>query len=187
MDVVNPFIHNEIMMHNIDRSSYFSLLELEISPTIDHMLLESNYYKMQNQHHPDRFQDTALKAQALDTTQKLNKAFAVLADEVERRIYLLHLHGIDVADEKLVLNNNEKLLTSIFNLRDEIENANDKTQLHQLHCSITESMQKSIQHFDEQYFADVQNACVPHIIAAIFYKKLLREIHLKSSTFNANS
>lgn len=174
-------------MHELEKYSYFDLLEIEASPAIDLNLLEENYLSMQSKYHPDRFQDKKQKALANNIAQEINKAFYTLKEELSRRIYLLSLHGINVVDEKNNFKTSPEILKNIFNLRVATENADSAKELEEFKHSTLNSFDKMIKSFDELYSLDKKMDCGQALVAAIYYQKLLNEINSKKSYVDANT
>ena len=79
--------------------SFFARLELEPGFDIDGEALESNYFMLQHQFHPDRFAAKSAREReySLQHATDLNEAFQVLKSPVRRAEYLLGLAGLPVA------------------------------------------------------------------------------------------
>jgi molecular chaperone HscB len=80
---------------------YFALFGLERRYRIDEMELDAAYRALQSAVHPDRFvnADDAERRMSLQSSARVNEAYRVLRDPVDRAQYLLSLNGIDAPAE----------------------------------------------------------------------------------------
>ena len=81
--------------------TYFALLDLPKSMSIDAKRLDEHYKQLQRDYHPDRFvnaseQDRRLSMQA---TSLINQARQTLLNPLSRAVYLLQLEGCDLDSE----------------------------------------------------------------------------------------
>ncbi len=83
-------------MHN-----HFELFGLAPAYALDTDALERSYRDIQSKVHPDRFAQAgdAERRASLQWTTRVNEAYRVLKDPVQRASHLLELHGVDVAFE----------------------------------------------------------------------------------------
>jgi molecular chaperone HscB len=112
---------------------YFTIFGLPPKLTLDTADLQSRFYRLSREFHPDRFaRRSAVEQQsALDATALLNDAYRVLRDPVQRAEYLLSQQGFDIGQQR----SNDvppELLEEVFELnmlleetghRDELERA----------------------------------------------------------------
>lgn len=82
-------------------SNHFELFGLEPAYALDGAALEQAYRDIQSKIHPDRFAHAgdAERRASMQWTTRVNEAFHVLKDPVQRAKYLLELKGVDVAFE----------------------------------------------------------------------------------------
>jgi molecular chaperone HscB len=82
-------------------SNHFELFGLEPAYALDGTALEQAYRDIQSKIHPDRFAHAgdAERRASMQWTTRVNEAFRVLKDPVQRAKYLLELKGVDVAFE----------------------------------------------------------------------------------------
>ncbi len=78
---------------------------LGVSRTATQEEIKRAYYAKSRLHHPDKIHDPALKADATEKIQKINKAYEVLSDENKRRDYDQYgeegpptSHGVNIND-----------------------------------------------------------------------------------------
>jgi len=82
-------------------SNHFELFGLEPAYALDGAALEQAYRDIQSKIHPDRFAHAgdAERRASMQWTTRVNEAFRVLKDPVQRAKYLLEMKGVDVAFE----------------------------------------------------------------------------------------
>jgi molecular chaperone HscB len=82
-------------------SSCFELFGLRPAFALQTDALERAYREIQSQVHPDRFAHAgaAERRASLQWTTRVNEAYRILKDPVQRGKHLLELHGVDVAFE----------------------------------------------------------------------------------------
>jgi molecular chaperone HscB len=82
-------------------SSAFELFGLQPAFALDSEVLESSYRQIQSRVHPDRFARSgdAERRASLQWTTRVNEAYQVLKNPVQRAKHLLDLQGVDVAFE----------------------------------------------------------------------------------------
>ena len=74
--------------------NFFSLFDLEERFDIDMDELDTRYFSLQSQYHPDRSSDVNMGL-------LVNQGYKILKDNFERAAHILELHGIFVKDDKL--------------------------------------------------------------------------------------
>lgn len=81
--------------------NHFELFGLPATFAVDSAVLDRAWRELQAEVHPDRHatSDDASRRLALQASARLNEAYRVLKDPVERGRYLLHLRGVDAFDE----------------------------------------------------------------------------------------
>ena len=82
--------------------NFFTLLQLPETFVIDLKKLDQNYQSIQKEIHPDRFASLAdeEKKASIKKTAEVNDAYQTLKSPIRRAEYLLHLHDINIHDEK---------------------------------------------------------------------------------------
>jgi len=175
------------MAKNIEKYTYFDLFSIDASLHIELDALEKNYLNLQSKYHPDRFKDETQKAEAMNVSQVLNKAYDTLKDQFQRRVYLLNLHGINIIDEKYRFNTSEEILSEVFELRAKIENNNDPDELNEFKAFASKAYNEMLLKFDSLYVENRYIDCGHFLASALFYHKLLEEIDLRMSKAYANS
>lgn len=81
--------------------NHFELFGLAQRYRVDADALDAAYRKLQTEVHPDRFAGAtdADKRLALQASARVNEAYRMLKDSVQRAQYLLSLHGVDAVGE----------------------------------------------------------------------------------------
>jgi molecular chaperone HscB len=107
-------------------SDHFELFGVAQAFSIDRELLERAYREIQSRVHPDRFAHAgdAERRASLQWTTRVNEAFQVLKNPVQRASHLLALHGVDVAFETNTAMP-EAFLMQQMELREALEEAKD--------------------------------------------------------------
>src|SRR5207342_2380938 len=95
--------------------------------SLDPGMLEKAYREIQSRVHPDRFARAgdAERRASLQWTTRVNEAYRVLKDPVQRAKHILDLHGVDVAFETNTQMPTDFLLAQL-ELREELEAATAK-------------------------------------------------------------
>ena len=83
------FIHLEHNMQN-----FFTIFNLQERFDIDLDELDTHYFKLQAEYHPDRSSD-------INMGLLVNEGYKILQDNFERSNHILELHGIFVKNDKL--------------------------------------------------------------------------------------
>lgn len=109
---------------------YFTFFGLERKLSLDTRDLQTRFYALSRQFHPDRFarQNATNQQYALDATALLNDAYRVLKDPVQRAEYLLSQEGFDIGEQR----SNDvppELLEEVFELNMLLEETPERTEL----------------------------------------------------------
>src|SRR6185369_1161719 len=112
-------------------SNYFDFFGLPHKLNLDAADLESRFYALSKQWHPDKFaRGTAEEKQISETaTATLNDGYRTLKDPVSRAEYLLKERGIDAGQKSNKMP--PELLDEVFDLNsalEEVENSRDQLQ-----------------------------------------------------------
>ncbi|HEX6321919.1 MAG TPA: Fe-S protein assembly co-chaperone HscB [Burkholderiales bacterium] len=104
--------------------SHFELFGLAPAFALDRQALERSYREIQSRVHPDRFASAgdAERRASLQWTTRVNEAYRVLTDPVQRAKHILELHGVDVAFETNTQMPTDFLMQQL-ELREELEGA----------------------------------------------------------------
>ena len=87
--------------------------------------LKREFLQLQAKAHPDRHSGPD-KARAEGTSALINEAYNTLSSPLLRAQYLLHLQGIDVAENETAKIDDEELLMEVLEAREVIESAEDE-------------------------------------------------------------
>lgn len=119
--------------------SHFELFGLSPAFSIEGEALERSYREIQSKVHPDRFAHAgdAERRASLQWTTRVNEAYRVLKDPVQRARHLLELHGVDVAFETNTAMPPEFLMQQM-ELRETLEEAKDASSLDALRGDLRE-------------------------------------------------
>lgn len=121
--------------------SYFALLDLPESYSLDVADLERRYRDKSRHWHPDRFSraPASERAAVLERATALNEAYRTLRSDGKRAEYLLKLHGVDLSDESKKPALDPGFLAEILELRETLADARvegDKARLASIKSSV---------------------------------------------------
>jgi molecular chaperone HscB len=107
--------------------NYFDIFGLPQKLNLDVKDLESRFYELSKQSHPDRFAAAGQmqKRAAESDSANLNGAYKTLRDPVLRAEYLLKLRGLEVAGQKQIP---PELLDEVFELNSALEDEIDSSR-----------------------------------------------------------
>jgi len=111
---------------------YFSFFGLPRKLSIDTADLQTRFYELSRQYHPDRFARSSADKQqnALDATAGLNDGYRILRDPIQRAEYLLAQEGFDIGEQRSK-DVPPELLEEVFELNMLLEETPDRDELEQ--------------------------------------------------------
>jgi molecular chaperone HscB len=120
--------------------NHFELFGLPPAFAVEAEALERSYREIQSKVHPDRFAHAgdAERRASLQWTTRVNEAFRVLKNPVQRAKHLLELHGVDVAFETNTAMPQDFLMQQM-ELREALEGAKDSAALDALRSDLVGS------------------------------------------------
>jgi len=126
------------MESECSKCSYFELLHVPPSFSLDTKSLENNFKKLQMNLHPDKFGARSKEEQELSAvhSSRLNEAFTTLKSPVRRALYILEQKGIDAVEEGKTETDLE-ILTEAMEYREKLDNAKTPEQLQELGRMLT--------------------------------------------------
>lgn len=150
-------------MHN-----HFDLFGLAPAFALEADALERSYREIQSRVHPDRFAHAgdAERRASLQWTTRVNEAYRILKDPVQRAKHLLELHGVDVAFETNTAMPPEFLIQQM-ELRESLEEAKDAASLDALRQNLKKD-KRSL----ESAIAEAIDATKDYAAAAGLVRKL---------------
>ena len=83
--------------------TYFEVFALPPKLRLDTALLETSFYRLSREYHPDRFAQKPAEEQAAATERSslLNDAYRVLRDPIRRTEYLLEREGVELEEQSV--------------------------------------------------------------------------------------
>jgi molecular chaperone HscB len=129
--------------------NYFDFFGLPHKLNLDSKDLESRFYALSKQWHPDRFARGTPDQRRLseDATATLNDGYRVLKEPIARAEYLLKEHGFDMAEQKSS-NIPPELLEEVFELNmalEEIETSRPQLEeAHQKFLAMREALDRDL-------------------------------------------
>ncbi len=160
-------------------NNYFELLDIEKKYDIDLSNLDRQYFSMQLKYHPDRINSNSEKQKNLAISIDINKAYAMLKDDLARAEYLLLLNNIVLDDITVRQGISKEQLNVVWNELEFVETTQELTKLQSmLNNKILEKQQltKSLTTaFQNQNMQDA----VDSTIRFKYLKNLINNIQLK--------
>jgi molecular chaperone HscB len=149
--------------------NHFDLFGLPPKYSLDQEALERAYREIQSQVHPDRFAHAgdAERRASLQWTTRVNEAYQVLRNPVQRAAHLLQLRGVDVAFETNTAMPQD-FLQQQLELRETLEEAKDPARLDELRRDLRREM-KSL----EQKLGELLDNSKDYPAAAVQVRKLM--------------
>ncbi|KAI0125585.1 Fe-S protein assembly co-chaperone HscB [Xylariales sp. AK1849] len=95
---------------------------------IDTRALRREFLQLQAKAHPDLHPEH-LKSRAQATSARINEAYKTLSSPLHRAQYLLSLRGLDVANDETAKVEDPELLMEVLEAREEIEDAQEESEL----------------------------------------------------------
>lgn len=121
--------------------NHFTLFALPESMALDSSLLDAAFHRVQNEVHPDRFASAGASAKrvAMQWATRVNEAYRILKEPLQRARYLCELHGVDLEVESNTRMPAAFLMAQLEwrELLDEARAASDANALEQLHARLT--------------------------------------------------
>ncbi len=168
--------------------NYFELYQLPIAPAVNFTMAKQKFYELSRKYHPDFFinANEEVKADMLEQSSLINKAFKTFSNKDETIKYFLQLKGYLQEEEKYqlaptflmeIMELNEQLMEAKME-NDEVKITNIKSQILQLQSSIYEPIQSIL----ENYQADNSTEKELLQIKEYYYQKkylnrILESIH----------
>ncbi len=161
---------------------------------IDKNKLDVKFKDLQKLLHPDKFASKSLLEQEASsvTSSTINQGYQILKDPIERIRYLLTLKGYDVLDEGGTSINDPQLLLEMYELREEVDEADNESDLKSFliqignefdHCAKDIHETLNITNKNEDNSDDDSNIDYNHIcklaIRLKYYGKVAEEIKEK--------
>jgi molecular chaperone HscB len=117
--------------------NHFDLFGLAPAYALETDALERSYREIQSRVHPDRFAHAgdAERRASLQWTTRVNEAYRILKDPVQRARHLLELHGVDVAFETNTAMPPDFLMQQM-ELRESLEEAKSPAALDEMRQSL---------------------------------------------------
>lgn len=111
---------------------------------IDVRALRNEYLQLQVKAHPDRHPQE-MKKRAEATSARINEAYKTLQNPLKRAQYLLHLRGIDIAEDETARVEDPEFLMEVLDVKEKIEDAKQADDL----AEIREINAERIRHSEE--------------------------------------
>jgi molecular chaperone HscB len=153
--------------------NYFTLFGLETSFDLDAQVLENSYYRLQQEHHPDKQSNGLEMAKA---SAHINTAYHVLKDPLLRAEYLLALDKVMV---KEIESNAQDILLEALEQREQLEQASTSEALDVLKVMAKKQEAKTLQTLSQLFGKGDSKSAQKETLRLRYLKKWLSEIIAK--------
>ena len=151
--------------------NFFEYFDLPCQFMVNKNLLETKYYQLQNQHHPDVCNEVKTTDFSTENLiEKINEAYQILSNDLSRAVYLLKLNKIDITSKDCCVKVSATELANIFLLQEEIEeNKQNATKLMQMLADIDNDINTLVAESMQIYQSNITESAKKLIIARYFF------------------
>lgn len=151
--------------------NFFQLFDLKVHFYIDKNLLDQKLFEKQSQFHPDKHinDSSEIQEKILEKSQQLNYAYKILKSDFARAEHILHLQGIDLANERL----SPAFLEETFEWRTRLS---DNDSLPNLKSEVEATIAKTLANMGLLLEKKLYNEAKSDYIKLKFLKRFLEEI-----------
>lgn len=150
-------------------ADFFQLFGLERSFGLDEQALQSAYFRLQREHHPDRVKPED-RTKALLKAGEINEGYKTLKSPLLRAEYLLSLIGITVGSEKDSVKPSQELLIESMEMREALMEAEGADAVNALLQSAKAQQEQVIADFAVSYPSQPEGAAQLAIRLRYLYK-----------------
>lgn len=170
---VNPSMSSE--------PNHFARLQLPISTDLDKDELNTRYFALQRQYHPDHYagKSPAEKQAALQESMAVNEAYNTLKDPLKRAEYLLLLQGIRVNTETNGIRPCPALLMEAMEMRERLAETTGREALTALEKEALSERDQALYQFVAYYNEGKPQEAAQETIRVKYLEKLVETIKLK--------
>ncbi|WP_326518537.1 Fe-S protein assembly co-chaperone HscB [Acinetobacter sp. CAAS 2-6] len=151
--------------------NHFELFDLPVALDIDLAALKSQFLKLQQQYHPDKATD---KEQALIQSSEINQAYKVLSAVDSRAAYLLSLKKQDHHLDQSI--HDFEFLQSALEIREQLDEAQDSTQLQTLKDEVKQWIDGLIREFKIDYQDEDWSEARDTVRKLRFFQRVMNDI-----------
>lgn len=151
--------------------NHFELFDLPVALDIDLAALKSQFLKLQQQYHPDKATD---KEQALIQSSEINQAYKVLSAVDSRAAYLLGLKKQDHHLDQSI--HDFEFLQSALEIREQLDEAQDSTQLQTLKDEVKQWIDGLIREFKIDYQDEDWSEARDTVRKLRFFQRVMNDI-----------
>jgi molecular chaperone HscB len=155
--------------------NYFELFEIPVQLKVDSRSLTEKFFELSRKYHPDYFvnKENKDRAEALDKSALLNKAYKTFQNPDETIKYVLQLKGLLEEEEKYELP--PEFLMEVLEINEQLMDAEDDPELKDRLQSQVENLQSEIyepvKEIVEQYQEAVTSEEELLQVKSYYYKK----------------
>jgi Fe-S protein assembly co-chaperone HscB len=164
----------------------FALLNLQPDFNIDLKTLESNYLKLTQALHPDRFSQASTREKLFATQQtaQINDAYSKLADPVERGYHLMRLKGFSGLLANEITTHDPELLMEVMEAREALEYAETPAKIEGLIQSTQNALKATYEVIMSTLAANHFELARTNLYRYRYYVKFIQDTKQKLSKYN---
>jgi len=163
---------------------YFKLLDIEQKYDINLADLNKQYFAALAKYHPDRTKEVAKKHEYQDISTYLNKAYAILKDDLKRAEHILNLKNIATDEISLKAKISKEKLAEIWQSYEEFEEIDSLSQLEFLLDQKISEQLKNISELKQAFKNNNLKDALDIIISFKYLVTLIDNIKLKIKDAN---
>ncbi|KAL4096765.1 hypothetical protein QTP88_021655 [Uroleucon formosanum] len=156
--------------------NYFELFNINVQYDIDTVQLTSNFRKLQNLMHPDRFSNKTEEEKLLSESfsSLLNKSYTTLLNPLLRGLYLLRLGGLSIEEDSITMDTT--FLYEIMDWNEKVEEVDTKESLECLKKDVDDMLVVLYTELSKAFSENNQNQAKVLLSKAKFFTTLLEKI-----------
>ncbi|CAH1738025.1 co-chaperone protein HscB homolog [Aphis gossypii] len=156
--------------------NYFELFNINVQYDIDTVQLTTNFRKLQNLMHPDRFSNKTEEERLLSESfsSLLNKSYTTLLNPLLRGLYMLHLGGLSIDEDSITMDTT--FLYEIMDWNEKVEEVNTKESLASLKKDIDDMLVDLYTELSKAFSENDKNQAKLLLSKAKFFSTLLEKI-----------
>lgn len=161
--------------------NHFHTLGISESFTLDAAQIEQQYFRKQQEYHPDRQagKGATEKQKAILASMDINQAYQTLKSPLGRAQHLLELQGIKLnTDGRDTVKPTPELLMEMMTLREEISECQTKEGFQKLHQHGQEQWRNTLQQLEHSFAEKDYPQAALHTLRLRYLEKFLEELRV---------
>lgn len=164
----------------MSQPNYFDLMLLPQSYNIDLDQLETNYFNIQRQYHPDVLakKDAMERAMGVQLATTANQAYNTLKDPLKRAVYMLSLHDRDLEKARP----DQSLLMQSMEQREQLMEAESEDDFAKLRAMNDEQVKQCKERLVEAFANDDVGAAEHNTMELKYLLKFAEELRAREKS-----